>query len=188
MTTAQILLSVVLGFIVNECCDAAPWLARKLVQWSARLKYGASARAEVRAEELTALIDTRPGKLLKLMSAVLFLVGASTTCAHRIMLFLQLRVTIALRPEVNVDDLERLELLEGLKRLEPRELERRELQRRMQINAERAVATDLLSHGVDSLPEHVIVMDHAKWDEFRKTVDWDELRLQTAESVWIQLR
>jgi hypothetical protein len=70
MTT--IVISVILGLLVNECCDVSPWCARKLVQWSAHRRYTDPDRAGQRAEELSALIDGRPGKLLKLFSALGF--------------------------------------------------------------------------------------------------------------------
>ena len=66
------LISIVLGLLVNECCDISPWCARKLVQWSASQRYTDPARAAERAEELAALIDERPGKLLKLFTALGF--------------------------------------------------------------------------------------------------------------------
>jgi hypothetical protein len=73
----EIVFAFVAGLIVNEMCDVSPWLAKKLVRWSAHLRYSDPLRAEVRAEELTALIDSRPGKLLKLFTAIGFL-GAGT--------------------------------------------------------------------------------------------------------------
>ncbi|WP_425965861.1 hypothetical protein [Streptosporangium sp. DT93] len=76
MSGWEIVIGVLLGLAVNEACDLSPWLARKLVQWSARFKYGKSERAEVRAEELSAMIDSRPGKLLKLATGLIFSVSA----------------------------------------------------------------------------------------------------------------
>jgi hypothetical protein len=67
-----IVISVVLGLLVNECCDLSPWCADKLVRWSAYRRYTDPMRAAVRAEELAALIKNRPGKLLKLFSALGF--------------------------------------------------------------------------------------------------------------------
>jgi hypothetical protein len=61
---------------VNECCDLSPWAARKIARWSAHLRYTDSDRAETRAEELAAVIDDRPGKLFKLITA-LCLAGAA---------------------------------------------------------------------------------------------------------------
>jgi hypothetical protein len=61
---------------VNECCDLSPWAARKVACWSARLRYADSDRAETRAEELAAVIDERPGKLFKLITALCFAGGA----------------------------------------------------------------------------------------------------------------
>ncbi len=76
MTTGQILLAIITGLAANECCDVSPWAARKLVRWSARRRYAPPARAELRAEELAALIDDRPGKLFKLITALGFAAAA----------------------------------------------------------------------------------------------------------------
>lgn len=76
MTTRDTLLTIVLGLLVNECFEVSPWAARRLIRWAARCRYANPARAHVRAEELTALIDTRPGKLFKLGTALAFVVTA----------------------------------------------------------------------------------------------------------------
>ena len=68
----SIVVSVILGLLVNECSDVCPWCARKLVEWSAHRRYTDPDRAAVRAEELAAVIEGRPGKLLKLFSALGF--------------------------------------------------------------------------------------------------------------------
>ncbi|MGW5688986.1 hypothetical protein [Nonomuraea sp. NPDC003754] len=73
MSGWEIMFAFVAGLIVNEMCDVSPWLAKRLVWWSAHLRYQNPMRAEVRAEELIALIDSRPGKLLKLFTAIVFL-------------------------------------------------------------------------------------------------------------------
>jgi DNA-directed RNA polymerase specialized sigma24 family protein len=65
------------GLAVNECCEISPWAGRKLVRWSARRRYAANPeRAEIRATELAALIDARPGKLFKLLTACGFTAAA----------------------------------------------------------------------------------------------------------------
>jgi membrane protein YdbS with pleckstrin-like domain len=81
MSGMEITLAVVLGLIVNEFSDVSPWLARRLVAWSARQRYGDTARAEIRAEELGAVINDRPGKLFKLGTGVRF---ASAALAVRV--------------------------------------------------------------------------------------------------------
>jgi membrane protein YdbS with pleckstrin-like domain len=83
MSAAEITLAVVLGLIVNEFSDVSPWLARKLVGWSARLRYGDTTRAEIRAEELAAVINDRPGKLFKLGTGVRFASSALATRVRR---------------------------------------------------------------------------------------------------------
>ncbi|MFD1932217.1 hypothetical protein ACFSKW_12105 [Nonomuraea mangrovi] len=77
MSGREVVFAFVAGLIVNEMCDVSPWLAKKLVRRSAYLRYRDPIRAEVRTEELIALIDSRPGKLLKLFTAIGFL-GAGT--------------------------------------------------------------------------------------------------------------
>ncbi len=66
------LLGTSVGVAVNELSDVSPWLARKLVVVSAHMRYGATARGEIRTEELTAVITDRPGKVLKLCTALWF--------------------------------------------------------------------------------------------------------------------
>jgi hypothetical protein len=71
--TAAIAAGVISALIVSEFTDACPWLADKLVRWSARRRYPSNpARAEARAEELAAVIRARPGRMLKLFTAVAF--------------------------------------------------------------------------------------------------------------------
>ena len=78
-----ILISVALGLLVNECCDVSPWCADKLVRWSACRRYTDPARAAERAEELAAVIETRPGKLLKLFTALGFACSVILTVCQR---------------------------------------------------------------------------------------------------------
>lgn len=67
---AAILTAVIVTLLVNECIDLCPWLADKLIRWSAARQYRNQERTETRAEELAALIAGRPGHLLKLFTAV----------------------------------------------------------------------------------------------------------------------
>jgi hypothetical protein len=77
MTRAEIAFAIVSGLAINEVGEWCPWLARRLVRWSAQVRYrGRLARAAQRAEELTALIDARPGKLFKLITASGFAAAA----------------------------------------------------------------------------------------------------------------
>lgn len=71
-----ILGSLLLNVLSNECSDLSPWLAGRLVRWAARRQYRGSERAAVRAEEWASLIEERPGKLLKLVTALWFAAGA----------------------------------------------------------------------------------------------------------------
>ncbi len=84
MTTGEIVLGVIIGLIVNEACDISPWAARQIVRWSARLRYRSPERAQIRAEELVALVEERPGKLLKLATSLWFLTTALATALHRV--------------------------------------------------------------------------------------------------------
>jgi membrane protein YdbS with pleckstrin-like domain len=85
MTALGILGSVLLGLVVNEFSDVSPWLGRWLVRWSARVRYGDVPRAEIRAEELEAVINDRPGKLFKLGTGLRFALSALVVRARRIL-------------------------------------------------------------------------------------------------------
>ncbi len=73
---AGIVLGIVAGLLANELCEFSPWCARKLVRWSAFRRYTDPSRAEMRAEELTAVINDRPGNLFNLITAVSFAANA----------------------------------------------------------------------------------------------------------------
>ena len=87
---AGIVLGIVAGLIANELCEFSPWCARKLVRWSAFRRYTDPGRAKMRAEELTRLIDDRPGNLFKLVTAVCFAVEAVVVSRRRGKLLQQL--------------------------------------------------------------------------------------------------
>jgi hypothetical protein len=73
-------LGLAAGLAVNECSDVSPWLARRLVRWAAGIRYPG------REDELEAVIDDRPGKLLKLLTALGFVCAALIyrfTCRRR---------------------------------------------------------------------------------------------------------
>jgi len=84
MSPEEILVSIIVGLLVNEACDVSPWCAHRLVRWSVRLRYANPERRHIRADELVALIDERPGKLLKLGTGLGFLVGALPVWLHRV--------------------------------------------------------------------------------------------------------
>ena len=70
---STILLGILAAVVAEQLSATFPSLALKLVRWSAGRRYaGNPARAEVRAEELEALIEERPGGLLKLTTALGF--------------------------------------------------------------------------------------------------------------------
>jgi hypothetical protein len=96
VNTKEIVLAIGGGLLVNEFCDLSPWAARKVVVWSARVRYGKSQRAETRAEELAAVIDSRPGKLFKLLTSLTFACGAAIAYVQRMSLLMRLYLTTRL--------------------------------------------------------------------------------------------
>ncbi|MFF0467597.1 hypothetical protein ACFYPX_09260 [Micromonospora zamorensis] len=83
MTNWEIILGILLGLVVNEVTDVSPWAARKLTRWAAYRWATDTEIAAGYAEEWAALIDDRPGKLLKLMTALRFTLGAASRAAPR---------------------------------------------------------------------------------------------------------
>ncbi|TCO64939.1 hypothetical protein [Actinocrispum wychmicini] len=84
MTFWQIVVAVVLGLIANEVSDVSSWCAERVVRAAARLRYPDGERREVRLAELVGLIGTRPGKLFKLLTALIFLVAAMPAGVKRL--------------------------------------------------------------------------------------------------------
>ncbi|WFE48836.1 hypothetical protein [Micromonospora sp. WMMD1155] len=81
----EIIASFVFGLAVNEMTDLSPWAARRLVRWAAYRWATDPQIAAGYAEEWTALIGERPGKLFKLLTAIQFSVGAAGRAAPRIL-------------------------------------------------------------------------------------------------------
>lgn len=94
----EILLGLLLGLFGNELCDVSPWMARKLVRRAAYLQIPDPEEAAARAEELTAVINDRPGKLFKLLTALGFY-GYSITASGRRMAARQLTSARRLEPQ-----------------------------------------------------------------------------------------
>ncbi|GLX06797.1 hypothetical protein [Microbispora sp. NBRC 16548] len=119
MSTTETIIGIAAGLAVTELTDISPWAARKIVTWSAHLKYGKSPRAAIRAEELCALVDSRPGKLFKLVTALTFAVGATGAHAYRTALTWRLsfeirtmsRSQISAEIELSSDTEERLSIV-----------------------------------------------------------------------------
>jgi hypothetical protein len=84
MTVWGVLPAVALGLAVNEFCDLSPWLARRVVLGAARLWAETPEEAAGYAEEWTAVIEERPGKLFKLITALTFFGGAALRAAPRL--------------------------------------------------------------------------------------------------------
>ncbi|RAO39730.1 hypothetical protein PSN13_00755 [Micromonospora saelicesensis] len=76
MRAGEVLFGVVTGILINEASDISPWLARRLVAWAAFRRYSDPQWASTRAQEFIALIDERPGKLFKLLTALGFAASA----------------------------------------------------------------------------------------------------------------
>ncbi len=94
-----ILVGIGCAYLGNELCDFSPWCARKLVRWSAFRRYANPDRAEMRAEELAAVIDARPGNLLKLITAAGFAAAAVVLSARRAVARESEAVTTPRQPE-----------------------------------------------------------------------------------------
>lgn len=76
--STELVTAVVLGLVVNEFCDISPWLARQVIRFAARCVPNLEARERLE-EEWTAGLQDRPGKILKLISALTVLASAMTT-------------------------------------------------------------------------------------------------------------
>lgn len=70
-------ITAVITLVVLEYYEATPWLARKLMRWSVRLRYTDPERISVRQEELAALLEDVP-KIGKLLTALGFFLTALT--------------------------------------------------------------------------------------------------------------
>jgi hypothetical protein len=73
------------GLLINEASDISPWIGQRLARCAATLRYGRCQRARTRAEEWSALLNERPGKLLKLTSGLLFFLDSLPRAAWRLM-------------------------------------------------------------------------------------------------------
>ncbi|MEV4281475.1 hypothetical protein [Actinoplanes xinjiangensis] len=79
-----VIVSIITGLLVNELCDVSPWMARKIVRWSARMwAHGDPDLVSEYEEAWTAVVDDTPGKLTKLFSALRFAAGATGVAGRR---------------------------------------------------------------------------------------------------------
>lgn len=77
MTTTQLISAILVGFAFAEWTDIAPWFAARMIRWAAPYSYpDDEERAATHTEKLLAVIEERPGKLLKLASALAFAMPA----------------------------------------------------------------------------------------------------------------
>lgn len=74
----EVLLAVILGLLVNEMCDVSSHLARLLLRWAARRIPG-EGNAERYEEEWLALLEERPGKVVKLAFASWMVIRSTFT-------------------------------------------------------------------------------------------------------------
>ncbi|MET8699831.1 hypothetical protein ABZW10_13310 [Kitasatospora sp. NPDC004723] len=64
----QLLIPTVLGMVIGEFTEVSPWLARRILRLAAR-RLGSAEATERYEAEWVALLNERPGKLLKLFCA-----------------------------------------------------------------------------------------------------------------------
>jgi hypothetical protein len=81
---AAVVAALIVGLLGRLLLRVSPRVGVRLVRWSAGLRYpGDPARAAVRAEELAALVDDRPGRLLKLLTGMGFALHALAVAGLR---------------------------------------------------------------------------------------------------------
>jgi hypothetical protein len=74
---AAIVGTLIATLAASEVSEVSPWLAGMLARWSARHRYRSDPdRAEIRAEELAAVVRARPGNPLKIFTAAAFAISA----------------------------------------------------------------------------------------------------------------
>jgi hypothetical protein len=79
----EVLLSIVLGLLVNEITNFSPWVARKTVRWAARHWTKDDELVNIYEEEWSALVNERPGNLFKVFTAFWFASGAAVRIVVR---------------------------------------------------------------------------------------------------------
>jgi len=85
MNAPGLVLTVVVGLLINEATDVSPWLAGRLMRTAARLWTSDRELSAVYAEEWQAFIADRPGKLLKLLTALGFVSAAAARRSVRVL-------------------------------------------------------------------------------------------------------
>lgn len=83
MTAWGVVLGLALSMLATEMAEVCPWLAEKLVRRAARRRYQNPEQASDRTEEWLAVLDSRPGKLPKLITALWFFGSAAGHSAAR---------------------------------------------------------------------------------------------------------
>lgn len=84
MSVSELAIGVLLGLAVNEMFEVSPWLARRAVRLAARLWSADPEVAAGYAEEWTAVVTERPGKLFKLITALWFVAGGALRAFPRV--------------------------------------------------------------------------------------------------------
>jgi hypothetical protein len=83
VSVEEILFTVGAAVLAAEFFDFLCWLAKRTACYAAHLRYGATERAEVRADEWEDTIQVRPGQVLKLVTALGFLSSGIWAAANR---------------------------------------------------------------------------------------------------------
>jgi hypothetical protein len=78
-------LAALSALLLNEFSEISPWAGRQLARYAATLRYGRCERARTRAEEWSALLNERPGKLIKLLTGLRFFLDSLPRAAWRLM-------------------------------------------------------------------------------------------------------
>lgn len=91
---------------MTEVSDVSPWLAMRLVRWAAKQWIRDSDLADGYAEEWAAVVDRRPGKFLKLATAIRFAIPAcgyvALSLVRRCQSWIKQAWLVAWRPKVLV--------------------------------------------------------------------------------------
>lgn len=78
-----VLFAVLVGLAVNETSDMCSWMAAQLARWAARTWCDDEDLGMEYAEEWAAVVEERPGKLLKLFTAIGFALAAVVATERR---------------------------------------------------------------------------------------------------------
>ena len=83
MTAKDIVLAIVIPLAVAEVGPWCGWIAARMLPWAAKLRYGDTDRAAIRAEEWSGDLDEIPGQLTKLAYSLGQYLAGSVKFAQR---------------------------------------------------------------------------------------------------------